>query len=282
MFHAWPAELLRQLIEQSSEGIVVGESRENDCPVVYANAAFEKLTGRNLEQLRGTDLNGLGGLRIEPLRDAEGRVTHLVGFQREPDERKPADTAASPISLPASGLPRWMREDRLSGLCSRAYFEELLRHDWDLALRENRAITLLMFDIDALGAYNDTFGRSAGDACIRRVAGVVAASFRRRSDVVARWDGGTLCALVFSTDVGATTVFAESVSQRVLEQHIHHPRALPSRFVSVRTAVVSLNPDRNREPVILVSAGLHALRRARAERNSRVVVATEADFRDGD
>lgn len=276
----WSAEFLRQLIAQSPGGIVVGESRDNDCPVVYANAAFERLAGQSLEQLRGTDLNSLSGLQVEPLRDAEGRVTHLIGFRQDTAERnKLGDTTiTTTISLPVSGLPRWMREDRLSGLCSRAYFEELLRHDWDLALREGRAITLLMFDIDALGAYNDTFGRAAGDACIRRVAGVVSASFRRRSDVVARWEGGTLCALVFSTDVAATTIFAESVVQRVLEQHIHHPRAAPSRFVSARAAVVSLNPDRGREPVMLLHVGQRALRRARAERNGRVVVAGEADF----
>ena len=38
---------------------------------------------------------------------------------------------------PPSGLPPWEREDRLTGLHSRAYFEELLRRDWQLAQRES-------------------------------------------------------------------------------------------------------------------------------------------------
>ena len=45
-------------------------------------------------------------------------------FYRDVSERERSACAARPA------LPSWLREDRLSGLCSRAYFEELLQHDW--------------------------------------------------------------------------------------------------------------------------------------------------------
>ena len=282
----WSAEFLRSLLQQAPAGIIVAELRGDGQPVVYVNAACERICGQRAAELLGTDLQRLMTEReqagrsrplLETMRDAAGTATHVIGFWHEPGEQE-RSAASAPLSLPASGLPRWMREDRLSGLCSRPYFDELLRHDWEIAMRDGRMLTLLMFDIDALGAYNDTFGRAAGDACIRRVAGVIAASFRRRSDIVARWEGGTICALVHSHDVTATTVFVESIVQRIAEQHIHHPRAATARIVSARAAVVSLNPGRDREPMMLVNAGLRALQRARTVRNSRVVVAGEADF----
>ena len=285
-FPDWSAEFLRSLLQQATAGIIVAELRGEEQPVVYVNAACERICGQGAAVLLGTDLRRLVTEReqagrsrplLDTLHDAAGIATHVVGFWHEPGERE-ATAESAPISLPASGLPRWMREDRLSGLCSRPYFEELLRHDWEVALREGRMLTLLMFDIDALGAYNDTFGRAAGDACIRRVAGVIAASFRRRSDIVARWEGGTICALAHSHDVAATTVFVESVVQRMAEQHIHHPRSSRQRFVSVTAAVACLTPGRDRQPEMLVRGATRALQRARVAAGVRVAVASAADL----
>src|SRR5213082_2477141 len=95
----------------------------------------------------------------------------------------------------SAGLPSWLREDRLTGLHSREYFEELLQRDWVLAQRDSHEIGLTLFDIDDLGAYNEKFDRSAGDACIRRVAWVVGSAYRRRGDLVGRWEGGTFAVL---------------------------------------------------------------------------------------
>ena len=79
------------------------------------------------------------------MRDAHGTVTHFVGFHRDVGERERTGSRRMP------GLASWLREDRLSGLCSRAYFEELLQHDWQVGVRESRQLTLMAFDIDDLG-----------------------------------------------------------------------------------------------------------------------------------
>ena len=120
---------------------------------------------------------------LQPVRSAKGELTHFLGFHRDASERlKSAERA--PI-----GLPSWLREDRLTGLHSRAYFEELLARDWALAQRDSHEIGLTLFDIDDLCAYNDKFDRAAGDACIRRVSRVIGASYRRGGDLVGRWEG---------------------------------------------------------------------------------------------
>jgi diguanylate cyclase (GGDEF)-like protein len=171
------------------------------------------------------------------------------------------------------GLASWLREDRLSGLCSRAYFEELLEHDWQVGVRESRQLTLIVFDICDLGPYNDTFGRAAGDACIRRIAGVIGASFKRGADVVARWDGGCIVALVRSGDLALVPAFAASVAQKVLGQHIHHPRSTRQKFVTVSVAAASLNPTADKSCDVLVQATMRALQRAKGDREGRVAIA---------
>jgi diguanylate cyclase (GGDEF)-like protein/PAS domain S-box-containing protein len=302
----WSVEFLRGVLDAAPEGIVVCESGQADQPVVYANAAFQRLTGYSSEELMGQDLRrlqgsdleqaGRGKLReaitrgescralmrnyrkdgtqfwnevvIQPMRGGDGAVTHIVGFHRDVGERAPrADARRAP------GLPSWLREDRLSGLYSRAYFEELLQHDWQIGMREAQPLTLMMFDIDELGGYNDTYGRPAGDACIRRVAGVIGASFKRGADLVARWEDGCIVALVRNGDVAGVQEFAGSVARKVLGQHIHHPRASRQKFVTVSVGAVSLNPTAERSMEQLIQAATRALQRAKAGDEERVAIA---------
>ena len=193
----------RDIVDQSPEGIVVCDAIAADCPVVYANAAFLQLSGyplaalmgRNLRLLQGSDLDQEGRQRmrealsrgepcrvlmrnyrpdgaqywneilIQPVRDAAGQLVQWIGYHRDTRER-----LRTAEKLPLAGLPAWMREDRLTGLHSRAYFEELLQRDWSVAQREGHEIGLTFLDIDDLGTYNDIFDKASGDACIRRVA----------------------------------------------------------------------------------------------------------------
>ena len=307
----WSIEFLRGLIESAPEGIVICAAGPGDRALLYANAAFERLTGYTAAELRGADLRCLQGedrgqegrqrlrqaldqqagaravlrnyrkngspfwheVMIEPIRDAAGTVTHFVGFHRDVGEFPRAPGARA-----AAGLPAWTREDRLTGLHTRSYFEELLRHDWQDALREKRTLSVLMFDFVALGAYNDTFGRQAGDACLRRLAGVISACFRRGSDLVARWDGGTLVALARNADPAGLEAFAHKITQRVLGQRIHHPRSAPGKYVAMSACVATLQPTAKLQPENLLRGAERALLRARADHSGRIVTAGAKDF----
>jgi two-component system, cell cycle response regulator len=301
----WSVEFLRGVLDAAPEGIVVCAAGATDRPVVYLNSAFERLSGYGRDELIGQDLRRLQAwdreqegrvqlraalakgescrvllrnyrkdgtpfwneLLVQPIRDADGTVSHFVGFHRDVSERERSALRRAP------GLPSWLREDRLSGLCSRAYFEELLSNDWKSGLREPQPLMLLAFDIDELGSYNDTFGRAAGDACIRRVAGVIGGAFRRGADVVARWDGGCILALVRHADPATAPTFAGVVAQKVLNQHIHHPRAQRQKFVSVSVGVVCFSPEPKRSADGLVQAALRAMRRAKGDRKTQVALA---------
>jgi two-component system, cell cycle response regulator len=307
----WSTPVFRAVIDAAPEGIVVCGAAGADNPVVYLNAAFERLTGYAARELLGTDLRRLQGtdreqegrnrirqaldqgvaaralvrnyrkdgtqfwneIFLEPVRDAAGKVTHFVGFHRDVGERERVAGTHTPV-----GLPTWMREDRLTGLYTRNYFEELLRHDWQVARREERLLTIMMFDVDALDAYVDKFGRQAADACVRRLAGVISACFRRGADLLARWDGGTLIALARSTGPAALEGFAHMITQRVLDQCIHHPRAGSGKYVTVSVAVASLMPTVKLQPDVLLRGAERALQRARELQSGRIVLAGGKDF----
>jgi diguanylate cyclase (GGDEF)-like protein/PAS domain S-box-containing protein len=305
----WSAEAWRRVVENAPEGIVICDATTSDCPVVFVNAAFTQmcgypaaaLLGTNLRMLQGTDRDQEARVRlaeavqkgeqarvlvrnyrpdgtlfwnetvIQPVR-SEGKLTHFIGYHRDASDRlKNAER------LP-TGLPSWLREDRLTGLHSRAYFEELLQRDWQLAQRDSHEIGLTLFDIDDLSAYNDKFDRAAGDACIRRIARVVGASYRRGGDLVGRWDGGTFAVLTQGDATEKATQYAEVVKQRVRDLLMHHPTAGAGRYVTISAGIATLVPPRTLAVEGLFQACRAALRRAKKNGKDGIVTAEAGDF----
>lgn len=306
----WSAEAWRMVVDSAPEGVVVCDAVAADHPVIYANAAFatmsgypvDALLGKNLRILQGSDREQDGRERIreavergetarvlmrnyrpdgtlfwnevviQPVRDPAGKLTHFVAYYRDASQRLKDGEKAAP------GLPSWLREDRLTGLHSRAYFEELLQRDWLLAQRDSHEIGLTLFDIDDLATYNDTFDKSAGDACIRRIARVIGASYRRGGDLVGRWEGGSIAALTQGDAAQKAPQYAQVVAQRVRDLLIHHPRAGAGRYLTISAGVASLVPDRGMPLESLLKGCRAALKRAKATGKNSIVTAEERDF----
>jgi diguanylate cyclase (GGDEF)-like protein/PAS domain S-box-containing protein len=306
----WSTEAWRMVVETAPEGVVVCDAMTADHPVIYANAAFaamsgyaaDALLGKNLRILQGSDREqeGRQHLRealergetakvllrnyrrdgslfwnevvIQPVRNPAGKLTHFVAYYRDVSERlKGADKTAP-------GLPSWLREDRLTGLHSRAYFEELLQRDWLLAQRDSHEIALTLFDIDDLATYNDTFDKSAGDACIRRIARVIGASYRRGGDLVGRWEGGSIAALTQGEAAQKAPQYAQVVAQRVRDLLIHHPRNGAGRYLTISAGVASLVPQRGMALEALLKGCRAALKRAKGTGKNGIVTAESGDF----
>src|SRR4051812_12861534 len=158
----WSVDIWRSFIDSSPDGVAVCDAQQNDFPVVYVNAAFTQLTGyaagsligTNLRSLQGEDRNQEARARmkesiergescrvlirnyrpdgslfwnetlLQPLKNGDGKVTHWVAYCRDAGGRMKT------LDRTVPGLPTLQREDRLTGLNSRGYFEELLRRDW--------------------------------------------------------------------------------------------------------------------------------------------------------
>jgi diguanylate cyclase (GGDEF)-like protein/PAS domain S-box-containing protein len=276
------AAFVRRVLDSAPEGIAICDAVAPDHPVIYVNAAFETMTGYaaadvlgvNLRVLQGTDREQEGLRRVrealgrgdecrvllrnyrksgemlwnelylQPMRDDTGTLTHYVAFFRDAGGR------LRNVERGSEGLPSWLREDRITGLSSRAWFDELLAREWRIARRESKPLTLALFNIDALKSYSDTYGRSAGDACIRRIARCISGVFRRGSDVVGVWSEGCIAVLAVHRDgmsVSGIVAHAASTVRKVAEMHIHHPRSPLQKFVTVTAAIATVTPEREEE-----------------------------------
>jgi len=204
-------------------------------------------------------------MTVSPLLDENGRVTHFAGHHRDAGERLRIDPKLTRDSLSGAHQPTGVaiRDDRLTGLFTLAYLEELLKRDWAVAQREKRSIAMFAIDIDALELYNTTFGRAAGDSTIRRVAHVVSGCLRRSSDVTARIDGGSLIAFAPGLTNEQALRIGQLMAERVRDLRIHHPRSAVLRYLSVSVGVCAVVPDAGDSPASLLQKSQNQLQFAK-------------------
>ncbi len=303
--------LLQQLVHHAPDGVAICDASAPDWPVIYVNTAMEHLTGydaasllgKNLRILQGEDHGQDGAAKIRsalqdglschtmlrnyrrdgtmfwnevtltPLRDAAGHVTHFASFHREIGDRARADLRGEhrdPM-LSTQTMLAYLRDDKLTGLLRRTYFDELVRRDWALAQRESRRLSFLVFDLDCYAQYRDVFGKSGADQAFRRIARVIGGCFRRASDLCGRFDEDQIAALTAGLELAQASKLAETVLARVRDLGVHHPRSAVSRFVTVSAGVVSMSPPHGADPTHLYDAALEALRSAKELGRNRIV-----------
>jgi diguanylate cyclase (GGDEF)-like protein/PAS domain S-box-containing protein len=304
-------KLLKHLVEAAPEGVALCEARGGDWPVVFVNAAMEQLTGYSADQILGRNLRFLQSddrdqdgvvkmrnalrdgqacqtlirnyrrdgtlfwneMRLVPLRSPDGQqVTHFASFHREGGTvRTDARSEARDPTMNTQTMMAYLRDDKLTGLLRRPYFEDLIKRDWGLAQRESRRLSFLVFDLDHFAAYRDVFGRQGADQAFRRIARVIGGCFRRASDLCGRYDEDQIAALTTGLDLSQAAKLADAVLGRVRDLAIHHPRSNVSRYVTASAGVVSLVPPHDVPPERIYEAAIKALRDAKDLGRNRVV-----------
>ncbi|HEV2704158.1 MAG TPA: diguanylate cyclase [Steroidobacteraceae bacterium] len=155
--------------------------------------------------------------------------------------------------------------DGLTGLRNRRAFDEHLRRVWQLALRDKRALGVLLIDVDFFKAFNDSLGHQAGDAALQAIAKVVAATARRPLDLSARYGGEELAIILYDVTREYVADVAQHVQRKVEELEIRHPRSAVAPVVTVSTGGAFVRPNNERSPqgaIMLADRGLYAAKRA--------------------
>ena len=221
--HEAGLRLLRRAVESTENGILICDARVPDLPVVYANPAFERMTGYTLAEIRGRncrllqrvdrDQPGLEAIRlalreahevrtllrnyrkdgtlfwnemyISPVRDERGALTHFVGILNDVSERHRFEEQ----------LAHRATHDELTGLPNRVLLEDRLQQALHLSDRYNTGTAVVFIDLDDFKLINDSLGHDAGDALLSEVATRLQAAVRE-TDTVSRFGGDEFVAVL--------------------------------------------------------------------------------------
>ncbi|MBS0365763.1 MAG: GGDEF domain-containing protein [Proteobacteria bacterium] len=159
-------------------------------------------------------------------------------------------------------LKEMASRDALTGLSNRAALEEQAQALWQQARISGEPVSVLLIDIDYFKAYNDRYGHLAGDYCLRVVAPVIhAAATRHARDIVARYGGEEIIAVLSGCDRATASAAAATVVAAVKALNIEHlaSQAGSCLTVSVGAATLSAADGHGQEQAVrLADIALYA------------------------
>jgi diguanylate cyclase (GGDEF)-like protein len=140
--------------------------------------------------------------------------------------------------------------DPLTGLATRAYFNQRLKSASEEALRSGTSLSLVLIDLDHFKKFNDTHGHHAGDDALKHVARLIRRSHREQ-DFVARWGGEELALIVPGLDRHHAAELVETIAARIRETPVRVGGDVA--YVTISAGVAEFGAD-GRDPTSVFAA----------------------------
>ena len=160
--------------------------------------------------------------------------------------------------------------DALTGIGNRRFFDESMSAELRAASRAGASLGIVMLDIDQFKQFNDLYGHPAGDSCLQAVAGVLKSVCRRPRDLVARYGGEELVAILPDTDEAGAIRIGREILQRIRDLQIPHDHNFGRGLVTLSGGVCSGYPKDKDSPAQLIRQADQALYAAKNAGRDRV------------
>jgi diguanylate cyclase (GGDEF)-like protein/PAS domain S-box-containing protein len=285
--------LQQQSIDAATNAILIVDSRAPDFPIVHINRAFEKITGyersevigRNcrflqrddrdqpdLERLRDAIVSGeeasallrnyrkdgtlfWNNVRISPVRNESGTVTHYVGVQTDVTELKQYEAE----------LEFRANYDGLTGLCEQ---EPARRSSRPRDLTHRQVAPQVFAALTSIWTVSSSSTTVFGHACGDELLKTISARLRRcvrESDTVARLGGDEFAVVLHDVEHASAVA---NIAQKILHE-VEQPLSIDAHQVFTTTSIgVCLFPeDGNTREDLLKNADTAMYRAKHAGRN---------------
>ncbi len=175
------------------------------------------------------------------------------------------------VEQQAGELERLSYEDSLTELANRRRFDQLLNDYWQLAIREQHPVSLLLCDIDYFKKYNDNYGHQSGDKALVKVANILKTCISRTSDLAARYGGEEFVIILPDTNEKGAETVARRLQQKIREAAITHAYSNISTFLTMSIGMATTTPQRTESSAVLLKHTDEALYEAKARGRNRSI-----------
>ncbi|MEA2125039.1 MAG: hypothetical protein QOI80_1821 [Solirubrobacteraceae bacterium] len=149
------------------------------------------------------------------------------------------------------------RLDALTGLPNRRSFEETLELTVESYTEQDRALSLLICDVDNFKEINDRFGHPAGDACLRLIAAALGDGLRW-PDQAFRWAGDEFAVVLHDADAESAS-HAEARLTEAMKRGAQRPDGRP---ITIGVGTAQLRPGMTADQLLAAADGALLTRKA--------------------
>lgn len=129
--------------------------------------------------------------------------------------------------------------DALTGIPNPRSYTERILTEFKRSQRNQHPLSIIMCDVDNFKAYNDTYGHSSGDLCLKKVAQTIKTSLERPGDFCARYGGEEFVVLLPNTPLDGAVHVAERIRSNIVNMGIPHKNSLPQQIVTLSLGVTT-------------------------------------------
>ncbi|GAP20265.1 diguanylate cyclase [Leptolinea tardivitalis] len=157
--------------------------------------------------------------------------------------------------------------DALTGLANRREIDKYLSN-----LNQIRPdmLAIIMLDIDYFKQFNDTYGHSAGDECLKEVAKILAASVHRKRDLAGRYGGEEFIVILPDTSLQDAERIAKNILEDTYSAAIPHATSSTAPVVTLSAGVGWGEFTASVTTTVLVKAADEALYMAKASGRNNI------------
>jgi diguanylate cyclase (GGDEF)-like protein len=160
--------------------------------------------------------------------------------------------------------------DELTGLGNRRLINQVLRDEVNRARRKGGWLSVILIDVDFFKKYNDTYGHPAGDEVLKRLGQIMQRATARAGEVVARYGGEEFIVVLPGASQSDAVRTAERLQKFINDENISHTASDVADRVTISQGVLSVQPDEDVDPGVLIDRADAALYRAKREGRNRI------------
>lgn len=127
--------------------------------------------------------------------------------------------------------------DALTQIPNRQNFLETILKEFKISRRDKKPLSAIMCDIDHFKMFNDTYGHSSGDKCLKKVAQGIKSSLKRPSDFCARYGGEEFIIILPDTDLNGAKIIAERIRSNIEKMRILNEKSLPDKVITLSLGI---------------------------------------------
>lgn len=165
---------------------------------------------------------------VIPILDVDGDILEYIAVRHDITELEDAKEQLKNINrlmknkvdelhLMTTSLEQQASIDKLTGIYNRDKFEEIFSDIMVDVEKNNKNLSLILFDIDHFKVVNDTHGHQTGDSVLKKLADIISNNIKI-NDIFARWGGEEFVMLLPDTDMEGAYLFAEKL-RKLIKSH---------------------------------------------------------------